>query len=444
MRTRWRVLACGLAAIAVGAFAYWPTHAAASRKVSSERVSSPSSLELYYTPPVLVRAGERVTVPVDVICATRGWLPCSVDLTLGIREPSRGWTTLEAGSVRRVRFDLSAPAARAALTDGSVSFFLRARAGNRVVSLPPDGAASPLQFHVTEHMPIVNLPALRYGDVRKGSTVLFLPWGSGPRRAGLSFGHEVPTWGPSAFDFDDRGRIYLLDPAQRRLAVFDRRRLTRTARLDLHPSAAVAVRAGGVAVLDQGDGSVRSRTVDPSGRVTTKVDLGRGIPSDIRPRGDEIFAHVLPLDAWVRVTPSGPSQISTGRPFRSGAQLLRIGNERSVRLGTLSGGRVRAAVEIRSKERFGEVALAEPDGRGGYVAVVRVWRQRPSPADQFQVVHLGASGRVLDSFAVSSAAVADVAPLGRFRLGPDGDLYELVTGPDGARIVRFDVEGGER
>jgi len=385
-----------------------------------------------------------VSMPVDVICATREGLPCSADLTLGIRETSRGWTSVEAGSVRQVRFDLSAPAARAALTGGSVSFYLRARAGNRTVSLPPDGAASPLQFNVTKHMPIVDLPAIRYGDVRKPSTVLFLPWGSGRMRAGLSFGHEVPTWGPSAFDFDDRGRIYLLDPAQRRLAVFDRRRLTRTARLELHPSAVVAVRARGVAVLDQTDGSVRSRTVDSSGRVITTVDLGRGIPSDIRPLGDEVFAHVLPLDAWVRVTRSGASGISTGRPFHQGAQLLRVGRERSLRLGTLSGGRVRAAVEVRSTERFGEVALAEPDGRRGYVVVVRVWRQQPSSADQFQVVHLGASGRVLETFAVSSAAVADVAPMGRFRLGPDGDLYQLVTGRDGARIVRFDLKGGER
>jgi hypothetical protein len=293
-------------------------------------------------------------------------------------------------------------------------------------------------------MPIVNLPALRYGDVRRPSTVLFLPWGSGPRRAGLSFGHEVPTWGPSTFAVDARGRIYLLDPAQERLAVFDRRRLTRTARLDLHPNAVAAVRGRDVAVLDQADGSIRWRMVEPSGRVTAAVELGRGIPSDIRPLGDDVFAHVLPLDAWVRVTRSGLSGISTGRPLHSGGQLLRIASERSLRLGTLSGGRVQGAVEIRSKERFGEVALAEPYGRDGYVVVVRVWRQQPSPADQFQVIHLGASGRVLETFAVSSAAVADASPTGRFRLGPDGDLYELVTGRDGARIVRFDLEGGER
>jgi hypothetical protein len=444
VRTRWRVLACALAVIAAGVSVSGPTRAGASRRDASERRNSPSSLELYYTPPVLVRAGERVTLPVDVICATSRGLPCSADLILGLDEPGRGWRTVQAGSVRRAQFDLSAPAARAEAIGGSVSFYLRARSGKRSVSLPPGGAASPLRFHVTRHMPIVDLPAIRYGDVRRPTTVLFLPWGSGPMRAGLSFGHEAPTSGPPAFDVGDRGRIYVLDPAQERLAVFDRRRLARTARIDLHPSALVAAAAVGANVLDRADGSVRSRTVDSLGRVATAVDLGRGIPSDVRAFGDEVFAHVLPLDAWVRVTPRGPSGILTGRPFHHGAQLLRIGSERSLRLGMLSGGRVRAAVEVRSTERFGEVALAEPDGRNGYIVVVRVWRQRPSITDQFQVVHLGGSGRLIETFAVSSAAIADTPPMGRFRLGPDGDLYQLVTGRDGTRIVRFDLEGGGR
>lgn len=259
MRTKWRVLACALAVIAAGVFVSGPTRAGASRRLSSERRSSPSSLELYYTPPVLVRAGERVTMPVDVICATRKGLPCSADLILGLHETGRGWRTVEAGSVRQARFDLSAPAARAGVIGGSVSFYLRARAGKRSVSLPPDGEASPLRFDVANRMPIVDLPAIRHGDVRRPTTVLFLPWGSGPMRAGLSFGHEAPTSGPSAFDVDDRGRIYVLDPAQQRLAVFDRRRLARTARIDLHPSALVAVGASRASVLDRADGSVRSR-----------------------------------------------------------------------------------------------------------------------------------------------------------------------------------------
>lgn len=441
--SRWRVHVCALVGIAGAALAIGPAASGAGREVP-ERRNSPSTLALYYTPPVLVRAGEKVTMPVDVICATRVERPCSADVVLGLREPGRGWRTVKRSSVRQVLFDLSALANRVGDTGGSVSFNLRARSGDRTVSLPPGEAASELEFHVTKHMPVVDLPAHRYGDVRKPDTVLFLPWGTGPTRAGIAFGHEAPTAGPPAFDVDRRGRVYVLDPAQRRLAVFAGRSLARTAPLSLHPSAIMALGPGGASVLDRSGRSLRLRTVDSSGRIVRSLDLGPGIPSDLRVVGDAALVHVLPLDAWVRVTHRGASEITTGRPLDDRHHLLRIGRERSLRLGTLSAGRVQGAVEVLSPERFGEVALAEPDGRGGYVVVVRVWRQGPAASDQFQVIHLGPSARILQTFAVSSAAFAESPPMGRFRLGPDGDLYQLVTRADGVRIVRFDLEGGDR
>jgi hypothetical protein len=121
--------------------------------------------------------------------------------------------------------------------------------------------------------------------------------------------------------------------------------------------------------------------------------------------------------------------------------LLRVGTERFVRLGIVQHGRVHRPVELRSLYRFGEVALAEVDGAGGYVVVIRVWRWRPEPADQFQVVHIS-KGRVAETFAVSSRSFADTPPLSHFRLGPDGRLYEAVTSPAGIRIVRFELKGG--
>lgn len=129
MRTGRRALACALALFALGVLGGGPDPASASRGASSEPGNSVSSLAIYYTAPVLVRLGERVTMPVDVICVTRNGKPCSADLVLGLREPGQGWRMIEAASVRRIRFDLSAPAVRAHHVGGAVSFFLRARAG---------------------------------------------------------------------------------------------------------------------------------------------------------------------------------------------------------------------------------------------------------------------------------------------------------------------------
>src|SRR5436305_1817879 len=76
-------------------------------------------------------------------------------------------------------------------------------------------------FDVPEDLRSVNATAIPFGDVRAGATVLSLPWGSGPLRAGISLGSQSPTVGPSAFDVDAAGRVYLLDELQARVAVFD-------------------------------------------------------------------------------------------------------------------------------------------------------------------------------------------------------------------------------
>jgi hypothetical protein len=99
------------------------------------------------------------------------------------------------------------------------------------------------------------------------------------------------------------------------------------------------------------------------------------------------------------------------------------------------------AVELRTADRFGEVALAEGDGDGGYWAVLHLWRELPNAADQYRVVHV-VSGAITTSFAVANQAFAETPPLSRFRLGGDGNLYQLVSSPSGMRIVRFDLKEG--
>jgi hypothetical protein len=99
-------------------------------------------------------------------------------------------------------------------------------------------------------------------------------------------------------------------------------------------------------------------------------------------------------------------------------------------------------VELRSPYRFGELALAEPDGHGGYVAVVHVATDGPVPADQYQVVAVHGDGS-LETFAVANQEFAETAPLSKFRLGPDGAVYQLASGPSGIRIVRYDITKGD-
>src|SRR5437588_8280693 len=102
--------------------------------------------------------------------------------------------------------------------------------------------------------------------------------------------------------------------------------------------------------------------------------------------------------------------------------------------------RVADPVELAFAQHVGEIALAEPDGSGGYLVVVHVWQASPVAADQYQVVHVGQDLSVR-TFAVASAGYADSMPVSRFRLGGDGALYQLASSRDGVRIVRYDLGG---
>src|SRR5262249_26682473 len=140
------------------------------------------TLEIYYTNPVLVRAGEAVTMPVQVVCATVDGRACGATVTFGVRvTPASGWELISAQAVPDLRFDLTGPALRAIAASadfGTVEFFIEARDGSGAVSeLPPSGRAHPLAFFVARRMPVIRIPPVMFGQVRSGTQVLFLPWG---------------------------------------------------------------------------------------------------------------------------------------------------------------------------------------------------------------------------------------------------------------------------
>src|SRR5688500_4233406 len=76
---------------------------------------APAPLQIYDAGPVLVRAGERVLMPVDAVCATRDGRPCQATVTVGVRPGTEGWRSVAARAVPGLRFDLTAPATRAVL-----------------------------------------------------------------------------------------------------------------------------------------------------------------------------------------------------------------------------------------------------------------------------------------------------------------------------------------
>ena len=406
----------------------------------------PGKLQIFYTPPVLVEMGEPVRIPVDAVCVTAEGNACSSRVTFGTRVGDEPWNVSTRDAAPGLAFDATRAARKAG--EGSVWFFIRAQTETGLTS-SVGSEETPLRFWVTARLPSVRLPEIPFGAFRKPTTALFLPWGSGPMRAGIAPGKESLTAGPSAFDVDDRGRLYILDSEQDRLAVFSNGNLSREVRLPLNSLDDVAVGEDGSAyVLNRLDGSVAIRLLTPAAGLGPRIPVGEALAAHLHAAGDAAYVNLLPLDGWVKVPATAPeirSDVlgapSVGRPLGPDTELLRVGNGSDVRLATVDAGVVSNGVRVHSDRPLGDVALAEPDGRGGYWCVVRVWRDGPVPADQYEVAHVRGT-EVLEAFAVANRAFAETPPLSRFRLGPDGVLYQLATSPRGMRILRYELGRG--
>ena len=168
--------------------------------------------------------------------------------------------------------------------------------------------------------------------------------------------------------------------------------------------------------------------------------MGAASGWQIQAIGGKAFVNSLPMDAWIPVDSASGRPVQ-GMPASSGVRVLRLGTGTSVRIATVRGDTVQRAIEITSDVRFGEVALADSDGAGGFVVVVHTWRVEPTPADQYQVIHIR-NGRVVQTFAVANATFTATPPLSRFRLGPDGAVYHLATTPSGVSIDRYSMTAG--
>ena len=113
MKARWKVGVGALAAVALGLAPVLPLAARSSELSGSPPQASARVLEIYVRSPVLVRAGEPVRLPVEVVCATAHGDPCASRITLASRSGSGAWRMIMAPGVPSLQFDLSAAASRA-------------------------------------------------------------------------------------------------------------------------------------------------------------------------------------------------------------------------------------------------------------------------------------------------------------------------------------------
>src|SRR6476659_1648636 len=80
------------------------------------------TIRIFSTPPMLVRAGERVLIPVDAVCEAGDGTTCPASVTVAASTGTATWTRATADARADLTFDLSAPALRASTAGGSVAY----------------------------------------------------------------------------------------------------------------------------------------------------------------------------------------------------------------------------------------------------------------------------------------------------------------------------------
>ena len=429
----------------------------AARSRNSGRRRRRRLLEATHNPPLLTLPGEPLELSYDVYCASAGVEDpeqgCDVSGSVFVRCAPDGGAFREL-PLRRAVGDWPAEA-RGARSGRPRNQWRR----DRVLRLVPvrghhrrgpgrRRATAPDRTRRLADPVGVRLGPHVFGKPRpRNARVASARWGDGPTDAGLEQDRDLAAIGATAFDVDASGAVYVLDEAHKRMlrwskgeSVPDRIPLSIDGRL-----ADMSVTAdGSIYVLESVAPPGRHpllRRFDENGRDLDVIETAER-PSQIRDGAVGPVVLEQPSNQWMPAVldgqPASPEQQRahgrSGRPLRSGHEVVvqRLGDE--IRVASLQAGALRRVWRITSTTPIGEVQLAEPIGQ----RLVLVVREYSDTADEFAVLVLDRKG-LAETFSLDPADWAESAPLGRFRL-VNGSLFQLGSTPSGAFVDRFDLE----
>lgn len=396
----------------------------------------------------------EVDVPVYVSCTMPNPTEeCDTSSTLHYRIDLGVWRSVPGQGAGALGINFSIPIPHGSSIDYYVE--VRERETNTTKVFPNGGRDSPLRVHLVASSTPVQLQALDFDDGREPDEVISIPWGKGPREAGLILGDEGSTIGPQAMDVDHTGTIYLLDQVNDRIQILaPHGDLIDEIPLELGPLGDLALGGDGTAYvlndLPEGPGShpvVHEVGLDAgefSEAPTRTVHTPESEPALLRVVDHEPWVYGTPSDAWRRLHMDGSlAPVQMGMPSEIGEVLRRVRDFQRIDLLAL-GTRVPIPTTLHAPtdRMFGELALVEPLENDLVLLVARTWREQPNRVDQHEVVILSREGDVIEHFAVRNGEWAETAPLSQYRLGQDGSLYQLWSDPMGLEIRRFSLNKG--
>jgi hypothetical protein len=437
-RTKVRQRAAGLATALVmllvaGAVSAISFRSHPSRALLPDR-SNTAELAVDHNPPRLVLPGEPVRLEFNVICPSpdAGRTTCSPVGSLALR--SQAGATLPNVPLA---FDEIGEVLAATLPANLIGAGVRYSAtvvdplSGRRVRFPADGSFDDL--FVLQAPRDIDLGPYRFGSpLVPTEEVVVAAWGNQDGQLGLDTGPEQATIGPAAFAIDG-DTLAILDQVNRRVMIDAVEEPPRYIDIGSAKVDDIVFDASGNLVLLDRDvpagAALRTIRIDGTPLANTVV------PGDtfemLRATDAGLFVHGYPGARWSSPT---ASPTTSGLPLVPGRTLIVRGSSSETRLAVTDGSHLVASWRILGSPSFGDIQLAEADEDSATVVV----RRYTDTAAEYQLIHADASGNVTTR-SIASNDWADSNALGRFELR-DGHLFQLVSSPTGAGVVRFDLQ----
>lgn len=416
-----------------------------------------------HNPPLLVLPGETPELRYDLLCSRAHDDDTSCDREGDVYVRSFGSSSYERLPLTEGTgyegTSLSTPVPPAFLASGGFVYYATLRSGDRSITLPSGGRSGPHRAWVMDDPHTVHLSDRGLDDTRPPDRVLLdRPWGDGPDGIGLGSGEERSTIGPASFDLAEDGSLLLMDQVNERVIVRQPDGETRPVPVDVRSSFPdiAAGSAESFYVLESSspdESTPLLKHVAGTGETLTSTRIAEWIPSKVRSGFDGPYVYQYPSAMWFPVLDGVGDSLSTTEQVRMVTPTLLLPDGRGA-IVKVRPGEIRAALtngqEILSgwvlpaptgpvDVHLGSAQLADPFGEG----VLLVFSVYTDTEDAFRVVGLGPDGLGAD-FTVTSGNYAETASVSRFRLAPDGDLYQLRSSEQGAEVVAFGLGGESR
>ncbi len=370
---------------------------------------------------------------------------CSLQVNLHFRANGGSWESMETflGSYIGAQFPLPVSAA------GTIEYYFEAIEPdtNTRATLPEGGAGTPLTLHLRSLPRATRLDALAFENGAAPEAQVRLTWGAGPGQAGLDVQPSGVRVGPTAFDVDHEGNVYLLDQVNDRIQVFDRQgTLTDLVPMELGAEGDIAVAEDGtlylidIALGGPGSPTLLHRIVrsDVPFSTPASVQTIRAPEDDaLRIRPDAAggaWVYSMPSDAWHAVFEATGPSVRSGMPDGQVEVLRRVSDGKFLDLQVV-GGDTAARLTVPVGRLFGPLHEVERVGTS-LVSVFRTWRENPDQHHE-EVVAVSPEGQVRSHFGVDAPDFAELGRMGGYRVADDGTVYQLWNDEAGVEIRRF-------